>query len=82
MNIENVLNWIKTSSDEESRIAVKALVEKRKEYLVGGDVIYEEHSKEEIELIREILLNLPAYRSRKQRKGEADCHASLRTGSQ
>lgn len=72
MDFENVLNWIKTSSNEESRIAVKALVEKRKEYLVGGDVIYEEHTKEEIELIREILLNLRLYQSGQQGGEETD----------
>lgn len=72
MNIENILNWIKTSSDEESRIAVKALVEKRKEYLEGGEVIYEEHTREENELIREILHNLAAYQSGKQSKEETN----------
>ena len=82
MSIDSVMEWIAQASDEESLLAIKALVERRREILKDGEVIYEEHTKEEIALLRELIRYVPAYSAYKESKGETDCHASVRTGSQ
>ena len=73
MDIRSILKWIKEASDEDSKTAVNALVERRKEILAGGDVIYEEHTREEIDLIREFVRRAPAYRAYKECKEKIDC---------
>ena len=66
MDLSSVLKWIEESDDAESQIAMKALVRRREMILEGGEVVYAEYSREQVEKLEKRLNQIMAdYREMK-----------------